>query len=685
MSASSDQQGAGGDVRTIAIVGPFTSGKTTLLEAILTHTGALEQQGRVDAGTSVGDGSPEARAHGMSVEANVADATFLGDTYTFIDCPGSVEFVSDATSVLAGVDAAIVVCEADDKKLPALQVVLKRLEDLNIPRFIFLNKIDKSEGGVRESLEMLQGASETPLVLRQIPIWKEGIAVGFIDLALERAHVYREHMASEVIDMTNEDRKREMDARYSMLETLADHDDVLMEQLIEEIDPSQDQVFEDLRGELRAGIITPVFIGSAANGNGILRLLKALRHEAPGVSQTVARLAGGELAQGTGLVLKTMHTTHGGKLSLVRVLSGRISEGDTLYNGDGESGRVSAVFRVRGQKADKVKHADAGDTVALAKVDGAATGDTLSRTKDPAQLIPMPIPQPVMARAVSVSNRKDEVKLTMAMQKVAEEDPTLVVGHHQDTGEYLLSGQGEMHLRVALERLKGKFALDVNPQIPSVPYKETIKRAVTQRGRHKKQSGGHGQFGDVVLDIKPLPRGEGFRFDETISGGVVPKQYIASVEAGVRDTLQSGPLGFPVVDIAVTLTDGSHHSVDSSDQAFRAAGWLAASQGLAEASPVLLEPISQVSIHVPNAATPKVNAIISSRRGQILGFEPRAGWHGWDTVKALMPESEIGDLIIELRSASAGAAVLEQAFDHYAELTGKLAQNVLRRTGSEAA
>ncbi len=684
MDTSAERQSSR-SARAIAIVGPFTSGKTTLFEAILAHTGAVERQGSVTDGNSIGDASPEARNHGMSVEANIADATFLDEPYTFIDCPGSVEFICDAAGVLPAVDAAIIVCEADEKKLPVLQMIVKRLEEQNIPRFIFLNKIDKSEGGVRESLEMLQGASTTPLVLRQIPIWNDGIAVGFIDLALERAHVYREHTASEVIDMTNEDRKREMDARYSMLEALADHDDVLMEQLIEEIDPPQDQVFEDLRAELRSGVITPVFIGSALNSNGILRLLKALRHEAPRVEQTARRLGYDSGNEGAGVVMKTVYTTHGGKLSITRVLSGTIREGDTLYNGDGEAGRVSAVFRICGQKADKLKRGKTGDTIALAKVDNAATGDTLSLAKDPAQLVDLYIPQPVLARAVTVADRKDEVKLTTAMQKIAEEDPSIVVGHQEDTGEYLLCGQGEMHVRVALERLKGKFGLNVEPHTPAIPYKETIQKAVTQRGRHKKQSGGHGQFGDVVVDIKPLPRGAGFSFDEKISGGVVPRQYIPSVEAGVRDTLKSGPLGFPVVDIAVTLTDGSHHSVDSSDQAFRAAGWLAASQGLAEAQPVLLEPISQVTIHVPSAATPKVNAIISSRRGQILGFEPRSAWDGWDTVKALMPQTEIGDLIVELRSASAGAAVFEQQFDHYSELTGKLAQNVLRRAGSEAA
>src|SRR6516162_5146690 len=285
-----DKEGVPRGPRCIALVGPFQSGKTTLLEAILARTGAIQRQGTVDAGTTVGDASKEARHHKMSVELTVASTTFMGDSYTFVDCPGSVEFVHDMRAVLPAIDAAVVVCEADERKVPQLQLILRELEDLKIPRFLFLNKIDKADKQVRESLKILQAASRVPLLLRQIPIWKGEIVSGFVDLALERAFVYKEHSASEVIKLEGDDLDREKDARFSMLETLADHDDELMEQLLEDIPPPRDKVFDDLAKEQRDGLICPVLMGAANRTNGIERLLKALRHETNGIAQTTERL-----------------------------------------------------------------------------------------------------------------------------------------------------------------------------------------------------------------------------------------------------------------------------------------------------------------------------------------------------------------------------------------------------------
>ena len=675
-----------GGPRCVALVGPFASGKTTLLEAILARTGTVDRQGSVDQGSSLGDASPEARAHTMSVEANIAGAAFMGDDYTFVDCPGSVEFGFEAGSVLAGCDMAIVVCEPDEKKVPALKTVLKDLEDRNIPHVLFLNKIDKATKRVRETLEFLQPASKIPLVLRQIPIWKDGVATGFIDLALERAHVYREHAASQVVPIPGEERAREVEARFSMLETLADYDDSLMEQLLEEIEPPADQVFDDLAEETRAGRILPVFIGSALNGNGILRLLKALRHEAPGIAETRARLGLEETDETVLQVMKTLHTNHGGKMSISRVLTGAVSEGDVLTNPSGESDRVSSLFSVFGQQATKTGTAQAGRTVALGKVEVAATGDTLTSGKTAHRRLFTPeIPQPVLSWSILPKERKDEVKLSASLNRIAEEDPSIVTEHSQDTGETLIGGQGEMHLRVALERLTGKYGIAVKTHDPAIPYKETIRGSVSVRGRHKKQSGGHGQFGDVVLDIKPQPRGAGFLFSETITGGVVPRNYIPAVAHGVEEYLVKGPLGFRVVDVAVTLTDGSYHSVDSSDQAFRTAAQIGMREGMPQCKPVLLEPVLKVEIAVPSEATPRVNAMVSQRRGQLLGFDSRPGWPGWDVVEALMPQAEIRDLIIELRSATAGVGTFRGRFDHLAELTGKLADQVIERAGEKAA
>ena len=665
--------------RCIALVGPFQSGKTTLLEAILARTGAVARQGTVEAGSTVGDASAEARHHKMSVELSVATTNFLGDNYTFIDCPGSVEFIHDMRAALPAVDAAVVVCEADEKKVPQLQLILRELEDLKIPRFLFLNKIDKADKRVRETLKLLQPASRVPLVLRQIPIWTNDIVIGFVDLALERAHIYKEHAPSEVVPLEGENVDRNKEARFTMLELLADHDDELMEQLLEDIPPPRDKVFDDLAKELRDGLICPVLIGSATRTNGVLRLMKALRHEAPGVADTVKRLGVVPTGDAVACVLKTLHTAHGGKMSIARVLAGQAGDNTTFITPEEDAGRVSGTFKLLGSNSEKRGAATAGETVAFGKLDHAKTGDTLTAGKQAhkplAQVAPYP---PVLAIAIAAKERKDDVKLGQALNKLIDEDPSLSVHHNPETHEIVVWGQGEMHLRVATERLAARFTVPIERQKPQVGYRETIKKPVLNvRGRHKKQSGGHGQFGDVVIDVKPLPRGSGFQFKEVITGGAVPRNYIPSVEEGVIDAIKHGPLGFPVVDLSVTLTDGSYHAVDSSDMAFRLAGRIGIHDALPQAQPVLLEPIHLVEIVCPNEATAKINAIMSGRRGQILGFDTRDGWSGWDSVKAMIPETEIGDLIIEIRSATAGVGTFTAKFDHMAELTGRTADQII--------
>ncbi|MEH2587506.1 elongation factor G [Bradyrhizobium sp. AZCC 1721] len=664
--------------RCIALVGPFQSGKTTLLEAILARTGAIKSAGSVDAGTSVGDASPEARHHKMGVALSAATTTFMGDSYTFIDCPGSVEFAHDMRAALPAVDAAVVVCEADEKKLPQLQIILRELEDLGIPRFLFLNKIDRANKRIRETLATLQPASRVPLVLRQIPIWNGDLIEGFVDLALERAFVYREHKPSEVIALQGGDLDREKEARFSMLEKLADHDDALMEQLLEDIQPPRDAVFDDLARELREGLICPVLLGAASRENGVLRLMKALRHESPGVVETAKRLGASSQKEALVYVFKTLHLQHGGKLSLTRLLAGHLDDGATLQSSSGEAGRVSGILAVNGAHDTKRSAAEAGETIALGKLDAIKTGDTLSSGKAaPAALVQIAPTPPVLAMSLSAADRKDDVKLGQALLRLNEEDPSLTMIQNQRTHDIVLWGQGEMHLRVALERLRDRFGVNVKSQPPAIGYQETIRKPITQRGRHKKQSGGHGQFGDVVLEIKPMPRGSGFEFHEKVVGGAVPKNYIGAVQEGVVDGLAKGPLGFPVIDVEVTLIDGSYHSVDSSDLAFRTAARVGMTEALPQCQPVLLEPIHMVEIVCPTEATAKINAILSARRGQILGFDTREGWPAWDCVRATMPEAEIGDLIVELRSATAGAGGFTRQFDRMAEVTGRAADQII--------
>jgi elongation factor G len=660
--------------RTVAVVGPYGSGKTTLLESILTITGAVQRKGSVTQKNSVGDTSPEARARQMSVEVNCATTKFMDQSFTFLDCPGSIEFIQDTLNILPGVDAAIVVCEPEPAKLQMLQPYLKRLSDLRIPHFLFVNKIDKASGSLRALLTMLQDASGTPLLLRQIPIWENSAVTGFVDLALERAYVYRPHQPSEIIDIKDKDGEKQ--ARFAMLEKLADYDEHLMEELLSDIEPPRDEVFTDLAKELAQGLVVPVLIGSAEGDNGIRRLLKALRHESPEVGATAERAGIKQGNETVVQVLKTYHSSHGGKLSLVRVMSGTLKDGAILHRHDGSDARVGGIFALKGEAQTKLNEARAGDTVALGRLEGVLTGETLSTARTTKAKVTVEHLVPVYRLAIEAADRKDEVKLTGAIAKLREEDPSLDFEQNAELHEMSLVGQGEIHLKVAVDKLLSKFGLKINTSTPRVPYKETIRKSTTQRGRHRRQSGGHGQFGDVVLAIRPLPRGTGFVFEDEIVGGVVPRQWIPSVEKGIVEYLKQGPLGFPVVDVAVALNDGSYHTVDSSDAAFQTAARLAMSEGMPNCAPVLLESIMHVKIHVPSEATAKVNAMVSGRRGQLMGFDARDGWKGWDSVEAQMPLSEMSDLIIDLRSLTQGVGTYEMSFDHLAELTGKLADQV---------
>jgi elongation factor G len=346
---------------------------------------------------------------------------------------------------------------------------------------------------------------------------------------------------------------------------------------------------------------------------------------------------------------------------------------------------VGGLFQLMGAQQNKIVEAGPGETVALGRLEPILTGDVLATEKAlPPKLGRLEILRSVYGLAVSVGDAREDVKLTAGLAKLSEEDLSIRYEQNADTHELVLWGQGEIHLRIAAEKLASRYSLHIATRTPKVPYKEAIRKSITQRGRYKRQTGGHGQFGDVMLEIEPLPRGAGFQFEERISGGVVPRQYFPAVEAGVRDYLSAGPLGFPVVDLKVALIDGSYHTVDSSEMAFRTAGRIGMSEAMPHCGPVLLEPVMAVTIDVPNEATARVNAIVSGRRGQILGFDACDGWPGWDTVSAELPQAELQGLIVELRSASQGVARLSFDFDHLAELTGKLADEAMARARAAA-
>lgn len=654
-----------GSVRALALVGPTSAGKTALMEALLeAATGQAVRPGEV------GDSSPEAKARGHSVELNLAGFDFMGDRYVIVDCPGSLEFCCEIDKALPAVDLAIVVAEPDPAKAILLQPTLRELERLGVPHALFINKMDQAHGTLNELLEALAPVSSAPLVARQIPTWRGDKVSGYIDLALERCFVWRPGKPSELVDMPADLKQEEADARFHMLEQIADFDDELLEQLLSDVQPSRDAVFTDLVREMNEGLIVPVFFGSAQNGFGIRRLLKALRHETPPVEKAAARIG---VTRGA-YVLKTAYAGQSGKLAYARVFGDALADGADLMLADGSRSRAGGLSQVQGSALKKIAEAPVGEVCAIGKVDQAAAGQILSTTGLPQAVNDTARPRPpLFSVALMAKNRNDDVRLSGALGKLVEEDPGLSLTHDPEQRQVLLSGQGEGHVRLALERLKRRYGVEIDTVQPKTPYRETIAKGVTQRARHKKQSGGHGQFADVTLEVRPLPRGSGFVFQSKVVGGAVPKQWIPAVETGVRDGLGKGPLGFPVTDLEVTLTDGMTHAVDSSEMAFRTAGRLGIEEALKAVGTILLEPIEKLTVYSPSPSASHVTSALTARRGQILGLGPREDWRGWERIEAYLPQSERQDLIAELRGLTQGLGAFEADFDHMSELHGRLA------------
>jgi elongation factor G len=663
------------NTRNVAIVGPYSSGKTSLLESILSVTGAITRKGSIKDKNTVSDSSPEARDRSMSVEVSVAYTNYEDIQLTFLDCPGSIEFAQETYNALVGAGAAIIVCEAELERVLTLSPLFKFLDDWEIPHLVFINKMDRSKNQFMDVLHAIKDISSRPVVPQQYPIRQDQDLIGYIDLVTEQAYHYHAGSPADPVPLPDDLKEEEQAAREEMLEALAEFDDHLLEELLEEINPSQEEILQDLKKDLSADLVVPVFFGIAEQDCGVRPLLDALVKETPAPNVTAERRGLKTTGEGEAIaqVLKTYFTPQGGRLSLVRVWQGQITDGMSL-NGV----RAGGLYRLIGQQQESVNKANVGEIIAIGRLDGILTGDTL--TTDSSKIKPLPKAQqlhPAYALAIAPENRKDEVKLSAALTKLIEEDPSLSWQQQEDTHEVVLWGQGEIHLQVALDRMRRKYNLPMTTRLPQVPYKETIRQATKSHGRYKHQTGGHGAFGDVYLDIKPLPRGEGFNFHETIVGGVVPRQYIPGVETGVREYISAGPLGFPVVDLDVTLTDGSYHTVDSSEQAFKQAARIAMTEGMPKCNPILLEPILSIQVSAPSDFTSKVLQLVSGRRGQILGYDSLEGWKGWDQVSAYLPQAEMQNFIIELRSLTMGVGFFDWEYDHLQEVPDKLLSGIL--------
>ncbi|MDR3683177.1 MAG: elongation factor G, partial [Geothrix sp.] len=660
--------------RVAAIVGPYLSGKTSLMESLLFVAGALPRKGSVKEGNTVGDASMEAKARQMSVEASLAACTYQGEAWTLIDCPGSVEFRQEAVHAVMAADIAVVVCDPDPARALMAAPALKFLDDHKIPHVLFINKMEApgSAGKLKDVLNALQLISERPLVLAEVPLREGDQITGYVDLISEHAFKYEADKDADLMQLPEAVVPEEREARQLLLEKLADFDDHLMEELLGDLVPPLEEVSEDLAKDVRDDLLVPVFFGSADRDSGVRRLFQALCDEAPRVETTAARLGIPEGKDPLVQVFKTVHAQHVGKLSISRVWRGEVADGASLAGN-----RISGINRLFGAQQTKLQKASAGEVVALGRMDEVRTSEGLTPTARLELAWPEPL-QPMLALSLHTTKSGDDVKLSLALQRLCEEDASLQVEQNAETQERILWGQGEVHLKCALDRLKSRFGLDVLHHPPMVPYRETFTKPAKVHGRHKHQTGGHGQFGDVWLEVKPRQRGEGFEFEEKIVGGVVPKNFFGAVEHGIVDWMKRGPLGFPVVDIYVALVDGSYHTVDSSDMAFKTAARIGMTEAGAVCHPVLLEPICEVHIAVPSEFTPKAQRLVTGRRGgQVLGFDARPGWNGWDIVSAYIPQAEMGDVVVELRSLTMGVGSFTWAFHHLQELVGRDADKVV--------
>ena len=648
--------------RTIAVVGASNTGKSTLVDRMC----ALE-----------GQPLPAAAAG----ELRVCGFGLLGESWQAIDTPGSIEFLHVAADALLAADAAVICVGPDPAAAVLASPYLHAAEAAGTPALIFVNRMDEATGRVRDIVAALQEYARHPIILRQIPIRDGEQVVGAVDLVSERAWAYQEGAPSKLVEIPAGLLDREHEARDGLLEALSEHDDHLLEELIEDKAPPSAEVYDICARALREGRVIEALIGSAGHGNGIVRVLKALRHEAPAPSALRDRL---QAQAGLGdpplaVVFASAHRKHVGKTLLLRALA-PLAPGHTL--GGKAPGQLTPADPRDSRHVDAVAE---GDIVSAVKSEHLAAGrlataDALHET--PAWHRPQPA---IAQRILAPTSERDSVKLSGALAVLAEGDGALTVTQDPATGGALVGVQGPLHLRVLRQRLKDTFGMEVEEVVPEPAYCETISKGQETAYRHKKQTGGAGQFADVKLVVAPGERGAGFAFAEVVKGGAVPRNYIPAVETGARDAMERGPLGFPVVDVAVTLTDGQAHAVDSSDMAFRIAGRQGTKEALKAAAPVLLQPVFRIAIHAPAMFTGALGPIVAAHAGQVLGFDADPGAAGWERYEALVPGSALSGIANDVRASTQGVGWFERAFDHYEELHGKAADRIVQERAKEPA
>jgi elongation factor G len=676
-------------IRNVAVVGHGGVGKTTLVESLLFHAGAIDRMGKVDDGSTTTDFDLEEIRRKITINTAAAPLEWKDHKINVLDTPGYPDFIGEAIAALRVADSAIFVLDA----VAGIQVQTDKLWKVadadRLPRLVFINRMDRENanfGRVVESLQARFGAHVVPV---EIPVGQESGFRGVIDLIDMRAYL---HEGGKVVGAEIPEPLREGARRYreNLIEEAAEGEDALVEKYLEAGDLTDEEIKRGLRAGIRSGVVIPVMCGAAVHGTGTEQLLNDILTLFPQPvergpvetvdGETLAVDPGGPLAA---LVFKTMADPYVGRLSYFRVYSGTLRSDSQVYNANKEKvERVGQVYVLRGKQQIAVPEVRAGDIGAVAKLGETQTNDTLCGKDRPVRLRPIEFPRPAIAMTIEPKSKTDEDKLGQVLHRLAEEDPTIHVEHDTEAKKTILSGLGESHLEIVADRLRRKFNVEVQLGARHVPYRETIRKKATAEGRYVKQTGGRGQYGVCALEIEPLPRGAGYEWVDKIFGGVIPQQFRPSVEKGVRKAMAEGVVaGYTVVDVKVTLIDGKTHDVDSSDIAFQIAGSMAFKSAFQNANPVLLEPIVQAAVTVPDEQMGDVIGDLNSRRGRIQGMNPNGD--GTTTVQAQVPMAEMLRYASDLRSITGGRGSFEMSFSHYEEVPAHIAQKVIEEAGRQ--
>ncbi len=676
-------------IRNLAIIGHGGTGKTSLCESSLYLAGKTDRPGRVDEGTSSMDYEPEEQKRHISISAATNHIDWDKHRINFIDTPGDSNFAFDTKSCLRIVDGAVVLVDAVGGVEFQTQKVWEYADEFNLPRLLFISRMDRERADFEKAVESIRERLGKKVTLCFLPIGTENAFTGVVDLTSMKAYTYDDQKKiAKAIDIPSDMAETVQKYRDVLIEDIAETDDELMNKYLEGGELSAEDLQAGLRKGVVSGALIPVVCGSAMKNLGIHPLLDIIVRyfpspvdrgnvsgKKPGTGEEETRLPE-ESAPFSALVFKTIADPYAGRLTLFRVYSGTLKSDLTLFNASRKTTeRIGNLFFLEGKIQKPVEELIPGDIAAIAKLKETATGDTLSAEKSPIIYPKIEPPPAIISFAVEAKTRGDEDKLVSSIHRLTDEDPTLVFHRDDQTREMILSGLGQVHIEVTVEKMRRKFGLEVNLKTPKVPYKETIKGKTTIQGRYKKQSGGRGQFGDTWLDIEPLPRGSGFEFVDRIVGGVIPHQYRPAVEKGIVEAMVEGVVaGYPVVDLRVSLVDGSYHTVDSSEMAFKIAGSLGFKKGVLECQPTLLEPIVNISIEIPDEYMGDVIGDLNSRRGKVLGMDS-PGHH--QIIKGQVPLAEILKYAPDLRSMTSGRGTFTYEHSHYEEVPSYIAEKIV--------